>query len=147
MLYEMCLRWLRYRTSSLKKKWGTVIHFSQSSSEECSLTQRFWAAITAAFSTKLLSYLKGKSDTKYSIEICWHTLITWQPKSHCSQQQIYTVRSKMELFLEAAGCTGDMAENKQPQNHILGWKTPAVLQLGLTMAKLASLGCGTQEPG
>lgn len=53
----------------------------------------------------------------------------------------------MELFLEAAWCTGDMAENKQPQNHILGWKTPAVLQLGLTMAKLASLGCGTQEPG
>lgn len=43
----------------------------------------------------------------------------------------------MELFMEVACCAGYMAENKLPQNHILGWKTPVVVVLGLTMAKVA----------
>lgn len=49
----------------------------------------------------------------------------------------------MELFLEVAWCAGDMVKNKQPQTHLSGWKTPAVVVLGLTVAELV---CGTQEP-
>lgn len=42
---------------------------------------------------------------------------------------------------------GYMAKTKQPQNNILCLKTPVVLVVDPTMAKLTSLGCGTHEPG